>query len=407
MTYIPQTGATTSGLVFSDSPNLDAFGRLRTSDPFTIFDNKQLYDKQSLYWSEQIVNNSGSVSSTHSSLKAATTMTLGTSSGDAILRRTKQYFNYQAGKSQEILMTFRMGAAVANCTKRIGLFDDSNGIFLEQDSSGVLNLVIRTNTSGTPTETKIPQSSWNVDKLDGTGESGITLDISKTQILIIDFEWLGVGRVRFGFVIGGNIYYTHYVINANAIETVYISKPNLPLSYQIVNTGATASQPSMDHICTTIFSEGGFNPIGTAFSASTENQQTNVDSNYRHIISLRKKTGLNTITIKIEQIGLLSTTANLQWILVLNPTNAPSTFTSFASESAVEVNTTSTNDVTGGTVVSSGFMSNNQDTININFDSNLNLGQAIDGTRDIFVLAARSLGSDENVWGSLTWRELG
>lgn len=405
MTFIP---ASTSGSTFfADSPNLDAFGRVRSSNPATLFNNKQLFDKQPLYWAEKITNNSGSVSSVHSSLKAATTMTLGTSSGDRVIRRTKRVFNYQPGKSQQIMMTFRMGNAVANCTKRVGFFNDSDGLFLEQDGTNGINLVIRSNVTGTPVETKIPQASWNVDKFDGTGNSGITLDLSKTQIFFIDFEWLGVGRVRFGFVIGGIVYYVHYENNSNILETVYMSNPNLPLTYEIVNTGATASQPSMDHICTAVFSEGGFNPVGETYAYSMTVPRPLGSSNRRHVFSFRQAANRKNKFIKIEEIEILTTTsANMRWFLILNPSGLPVSYTQFGT-TGIEYNDTLDAGVTGGLVLESGYISNNTDFSLIKYDNNIAPGFDIDGVPDTFVIAAQTVfPGSESTYVTLRWREL-
>jgi hypothetical protein len=121
----------------------------------------------------------------------------------------------------------------------VGYYDDSNGLFVElQDST--INFVLRSTKTGVVTEDRISQSNWNIDPLNGSGPSGITLDITKAQILFIDFEWLGVGTVRVGFVIDGKIYYANYFNHANIIDSTYMKTATLPISYEIKNTGVTA-----------------------------------------------------------------------------------------------------------------------------------------------------------------------
>jgi len=209
---------------YGDTPAVDAFARLRISEPLTIFDSKQLHDKQPLFWDEEL---GGSATSTHVPADSDVEMTVTANAADYVIRQTKQRFNYQPGKSQLVLMTFQ-SPQVAGITGRVGLFDDdgtgnnltpNNGIFFESDGDVSWNIA----KDGTIEET-VTQANWNVDKMDGTGKSGITLDLTGCQILVIDFEWLGVGRVRVGFVIDGLIYYVHNFNHANdpTFDRVYI-----------------------------------------------------------------------------------------------------------------------------------------------------------------------------------------
>ena len=149
-------------------------------------------------------------------------------------------------------MLFRSGSGIIT---RMGLFDDNNGIFLQR-SNNTISLVVRSNVSGSPSDSNYAtQANWNIDKMDGTGLSGLTLDFSKSQILTFDFEWLGVGCVRVGFVVDGNVFYCHQFNHANNITGVYMSTPNLPLRYQIENTGSGIAS-SIECICCAVLSEG-------------------------------------------------------------------------------------------------------------------------------------------------------
>ena len=160
--------------------------------------------------------------------RASTTLSVSAFTAGTRIRQSKRCFNYQPGKSQFVVRTFVMGAAVNGVTKETGYFDGINGICLRQQASGI-SLVVTSNATGSPVDTVIPQSSWNVDKLDGTGASGLALDLSKVQIMLIDFEWLGAGTVSIGFFINRQLYYANMFHNANILDTVYMSNPNLPL----------------------------------------------------------------------------------------------------------------------------------------------------------------------------------
>jgi len=243
----------------------DAFGRLRVSEAFTLGDYKHLYALDPNFIDK--VSNGGTV--TYQPDKACARLTTTSNPLSSVIHQTKFYHHYMPGKSQLIKSTFNFYANTLNVTKRTGYFDDKNGMYFEQDGNGVLSFCIRTNISGTPSDTrKITQANWNIDKCNGLGPSSFNLDITKTQILFIDFQWLGVGRVRMGFVHDGNFIVAHEFYNSNNLETVYISNPNLPVRCEMFNTGST-SGAFMDQICSTVISEGGYVEAGQDWEAST------------------------------------------------------------------------------------------------------------------------------------------
>jgi hypothetical protein len=151
----------------------------------------------------------------------------------------------------------------SSCTTRLGYFDANNGLFF-QYTNNTISVVLRNITI----DTQINQTSWNIDKMDGTGASSISLDFTKSQLYVIDFEWLSVGRIRFGFYLFGKINYCHQITNLNSLTAPYMLSPNLPIRYEIISTsGATGS---LVQICSTVISEGGYTPIGRAFSIGTD-----------------------------------------------------------------------------------------------------------------------------------------
>jgi len=179
-------------------PAHDAFGRLRISDPLTIFDSQFTYNKQPFLWNEIIV---GSANSTHLSNESSISMNVSTGATDSIIRQTKEYFHYQPGKSLLTMMTFCFGTSHINNSQKLGYFDVNNGIYLEYTNS-VLYICKRSYVTGVVSDNRIAQTNWNIDNLTGTGGknniSNIDLDPTKSQIFLIDLEWLGVGRVRVG-----------------------------------------------------------------------------------------------------------------------------------------------------------------------------------------------------------------
>ncbi len=395
---------------YSDSANLDAFARLRMSQPETLFDSKQLADKQPLFWDDQLISGSGGAS-TYNTNQASTTLSVSASTAAVRVRQTFRRFNYQPGKSFLFIQTFILGAAATGIKRKVGLFDAKNGLFLDQQSDGI-GVTIRTYTSGSAVDTRVLQANWNLDKLNGTGASGITLDFTKTQIFFCDFEWLGVGRVRFGFFINGKPYYCHEVLNANNTTLVYMSVPNLPLRYEIENTG-TGGAVGLTHICSTVISEGGLKDTGFPFGVTrgATPLTTLNDSNIYPLIATRLGSNYLTSNVKILDFFINCTsTATYNWYLLLNPTIVGTALSfSAVTNSSIEADVATTNatTVTGGTILLTGATTqNNEGGVSKFLTSDFSYGSTIAGVSDVVVLAVqRVTGTSETFYGSLNWKD--
>ena len=398
----------------ADSPSLDAFGRWRVSNPETIFESKQLFDNAPLFWDDS-QESGGSTTSSHSTDEAATTMGVALNTAGVRTRQTFERFNYQPGKSHLILLTgvLDLSGGGSGITRAIGYFDDNNGLFFEDDE-GTVKVVRRTKVTGSVVNSKVAQSSWNLDVMDGSGPSGVTIDWTKTQIFMIDFEWLSVGRVRFGLVLNGLPVYVHELNNANLLNVPYMSTPNLPLRYRIENDSSGAASTLL-HICATVTSEGGAHNLGILRYKSTGG--THVDCATENIIyaivGLRLKSAAIAATVKLVSADLAehAGTKNVEWILKWNPTVA-GTFT-YANETNSVVQTAtgaSGNTVTGGIEISGGFFSTDKrgGSVGIDPEDALTLGASIDGTVDEIVLCVRPIGGSSaiDIEGALTWREI-
>jgi hypothetical protein len=348
---------------YSNSPNIDAFGRLRVSAPFTLFDSSHRYTDNSLW----ATSTSTSGAAVFNAAQGLVDLNVTAASGSQVLRETVKVFSYQPGKSLLILSTFVMSPAKTNLRQRIGYFGADNGYYLEQNNSTV-SFVERTSVSGSLVNTAIDQASWNVDPMNGTGLSGITLDLTKAQILFMDLEWLGVGTVRIGFVINGNFYVCHQFHHANIITSTYITTATLPLRYEITNTGATSGVSTLKQICSTVLSEGGYElngsqfaintPIGTSYNLPTKEI-------YYPVLALRlKNTKLDSVTVLSAMTLLADTTGEkYNWQLRTGETNLVSggTWVTAGADSTVDYNITGTS-VSGGRVISSGFFSSTTNT---------------------------------------------
>lgn len=398
----------------ADSVSTDAFGRMRVSNPVTVFESKLIRDKQPLFWDELLESGAG-ITSTHSSDTASVVLSSTASTAGTFTRQTFMRFNYQPGKSQAIFLTgvLQKSGGGTGVTRRIGYFDDDNGLFFE-DYEGTVRVVKRSYTSGSAVDTPVAQSAWNIDKMDGTGPSGLIVDWTTAQIFSIDFQWLGVGRVRFDIVINGVAWPVHEMNHANSVTEVYMSTPNLPIRYQMITTGA-ASAASMSQICSTVTNEGGHKSIDVTRYASTSGTHVNANTEgtLYALIGMRLKsdhTGANVHPI-LTSIGEHSGAKSYEWCLILNPTVA-GTFTYVdQTNSAIQIaRGTDTSTLTGGTHIAGGLgASDRRGGASIEaLESAVRLGVAIDGTVDELVLAVRPIGGTSNldVDGAIEWQEL-
>lgn len=336
-------------------PVIDAFGRLRTSVPLTLFDSSHRYADNGL-WATSTAN---SGAATFSSNEGLVNLTTTTTSGSKVYRETTKCFSYQPGKSLLALNTFVMNAAKIGLRQRVGYYGSANGIYLELDGF-TLSFVERSSVTGSLVETKAVQSTWNVDKLDGSGESGLVLDISKAQIMWMDIEWLGLGTVRLGFVINGIFVHCHSFHHANLISSTYITTASLPLRYEIENTAATASNSTLKQICSSVVSEGGYELRGLQQAVSiplTTPKTLGTAGTFYPVISLRlKSTRLDGIVILTALSLLAATTGNFNWQVRAGGTTTAGAWVSAGTNSSVEYNITGTG-YSDGRIVASGFFS--------------------------------------------------
>ena len=247
----------------SNSAQIDAFGRQRISNPFTLADYSHVYGEET----ELLTKTQGANSNISFVInQAKAVLQVGTGANDFTIHQSRMYHHYMPGKSQLTFQSFNFTGHRNGTNKRVGLFDDYNGIFFEQSGDGTLAFVLRNNVSGYVYDQRVTQNNWNIDKCDGNGASQFNLDITKTQLFTADFQWLGVGRVRAGFVHDGQTVIAHEFYGSNNKPTVYWSNPNLPVRCEIRNYSAAVGTDTMDQICATVMSEGGYSEAGVDFS---------------------------------------------------------------------------------------------------------------------------------------------
>ena len=338
---------------------VDAFGRARMSTPLTLFDSSHRFKDNGLW---NTANTSGNSTYAFSTTEGLVNLNVTTQANAEVIRETTRVFSYQPGKSLQILTTFVMNSGKTNLRQRIGYYGADNGIFLELNGS-TLSFVERSNTTGTIVETRVNQANWNIDTLLGdvvSSPSKLTLDISKAQIMFIDVEWLGLGTVRCGFVIDGQLIHCHSFHHANLITSTYMTTASLPLRQEIKNTGVTASNSTMKQVCSTVISEGGYElrgtqqAIGTAITAP---KSLTTAGTYYPVVSIRlKSTALDALVI-MTALSILGrgNGVDFNWQVISGGTITTGGWTSAAADSAVEY-TISGTAISGGRVLASGYV---------------------------------------------------
>jgi len=394
----------------------DAFGRVRTSTPLTLFDSSHRYSDNNLWSTLTGGTTTTSASASFNQTQGLVDLRVNALSGSRVYRETTKVFSYQPGKSLQIMTTFTFNAAKANLRQRVGYYGSDNGIYLELDDS-TLYMVERSITSGSLSSTRVAQSNWNIDPLDGSGPSGLVLDITKAQILFIDIEWLGLGTVRTGFVINGQFVPCHYFHHANVVATTYITTASLPLRYEIENKAATASSSLLKQVCSTVICEGGYElrglqqAIGTAITAPKDLAEAGV---FYPVATIRlKSTRLDGIVIltALSIMGIGTGIYNWQVIASGITSGGSGTWVSAGSSSSIEYKLDATA-ITGGRILASGFLSSNaQGSTSIDIlkealfkfqlERNIFTGEAYELT-----LAVAAKTSGEDVYGSMDWEEV-
>ena len=386
--------------------NFDAFGRLRASTPYTIFDSQNRYAAD-VQFDEALT---GSGTSTFLSNESAVRMDVTTASGDKVVRQSKRVMPYQPGKSLLVLCTFTMAAGEENLRQRVGYFDANNGVFLQQEDDE-LSFIVRTNTSGSPSDArKITQANWNTDKLDGSGASGITLDETKTQILFMDFEWLGVGSVRCGFVIDGVFVTAHVFHNANSLTSVYMQTATLPVRYEIETTGTISGTKSMKQICSSVMSEGGYSQVSAESIARRTAALASIGSTFLPLVSIRlASNALGAVVIPHQMRVLPTSSGNYEIALIKNGslTSASYDTTTFPN---VDFDVSATA-ISGGTIVQNNYVtatnqSGSEAQLELGYNFDLQLGVTLGGTSDVYTVAVRELGGSGDAIGSLAFYDL-
>ena len=391
----------------------DAFGRLRTSNPLTLFDSSHRYRDNNL-WDSLIVGTGSTIG--FATTQGLVNIGIGTTAGCSVIRETTKVFSYQPGKSLLVMNTFVPASPKENLRQRVGYFGADNGMYFE--INGTTPYFVERSLS-TGTQTEVAQANWNGDKLDGTGPSGITLDTTKAQILWMDIEWLGLGTVRLGFVIDGKFIHAHSFHHANLITSTYITTASLPLRYEITNTGATGSSSTLKQVCSTVISEGGYELSGLQQAVQTPiTAPVDLPSpagTFYPVISIRLKSSPNRLDaiVILTALSLMGTGngPEYNWQVRASATISGGTWVSAGADSAVEYKIDG-GTVSGGRILASGFFSSsNQSSTSVDilkealFKFQLERN-GLTGTPYELTLVCATNSAGADVFASLDWEEI-
>lgn len=433
-TDLDSASITNSNTIYNTSidPTLDAFGRLRVSNPATLLDNKipsnSLAGGTLAFRSNNVID-CNLVTGDGTAVYELSKVIISSNSNGTYTSQSRKYCVYQPGKSLIIMCSGLInGNGISTnpvtCYTQLGYFDNNNGLFFQYNSTAGagIQVVLRNNGS----DTFYLQNNWNIDKMNGTGISSLNLDFSKTQLFIIDLEWLGVGRVRFGFYVFGRIYYCHQITNINVLSGPYIISANLPIRFQLTNT--SGSPGYLVQICQTVISEGGYSPFGKTFSVAT-NPDTGITigTSELPIIAITGISTYNHENVIPISISLFDTDNNngylyrIRYYLAPTASQTPlNTKTNVNENSVVAYSSASNNDfktpfssyISNSIIIDQGyFFGRGQISVtnltNV-FTSTVQLTMDLNNNIDVIVVTAEKTGSSGSgtLFGAISWQEI-
>ena len=394
------------------STSVDAFGRQKVSTVFTLFDSKHRYYDNGLF----ATTTGGSATTAFSSGEGLINLNVTTASGDKIIRETEKVFSYQPGKSLLSMSSFVMNSGVANRRQRVGYFSVDNGIYFEQSGLNGISIVKRDSITGDVRNTIIDQADWNIDPLDGTGPSAITLDPTKAQIFWSDMEWLGIGTIRAGFIINGKQIHCHSFQHANQIESTYMTTASLPIRYEIENLDTATVTGQMKQICSTVISEGGYQLKGISKAIGlhpSEPKDLTATGNLYPVVALRLKSSRPDAVVVLNHLSLAGITNNAiyRYHIERGGISSGGTWVSAGADSSVEYNITATGYAEGENLLEGYAAGSNQGNVVIDIPQSEVFKYQLTrdseaGTMYELTLAAETNTAGADILATVTWEEV-
>ena len=395
--------------------------RAKISGYEIVFFNTFQFDKETDVWDE-ITTTGGSA--VHNDVRSEVVLTVdGAVAGSKVVRQTKTVQRYIPGRTAEASFAFRFTDTEAGIRKRIGMFDDQNGLFLEQ-MGDELAFVIRSNASGSVVDTRITQANWNQNKLDGTAVNGVTLDPTMRQIVLFEYEWYGAGIAELKFVIDDHPISVHKQFHGNRQELPWMGTPFVPFRCEIENVSATIGTHSLHQSSNSFMLEGATGLLGVAVSVSSPITGTRlgVANSWYPVLSIRLQSDklAGVVLPSTYQVATIDNTniffrlvrnavigadaGNSAWTDVPDSGSAFTEFQTYDTPAAID-------DADQGTRLDSGFIVAGGGSANIQLDQSTQyqLGRytttTIGDTSDVFTLLCASSSTNKDALASMTWVE--
>ena len=387
-------------------PQFSNSNRLKVAPYQTVFFNTFQYGKETDVWDERIV---GVGTATHNVNSSNIVMQVGSTAGSKVIRQTKQVMRYIPGRSASLTFAIRLEQPQVGIRRRFGLFDDYNGAFFEDDG-GTYSYVIRSNTTGIVTETRVTRNNWNGEKFDGNGWTGVTADATKQQMISINYEWYGAGIVQFNWLMKNETIHSHTFENSNTLDKVWCSTPFLPIRVEIENVTGVAGTHYIYQGSNSLIQEGEPEKLGSLMSISNPITGTTMASanTFYPIISLRlKSSALSSVMLLRSLQAVTNDNTNVYWRLFENATLTGASWVDHPDTNSFTQYDVTASAVTGGTTLLSGFtIAGGASLVEIDDKAALQLGRSGIGTiSDTYTLACASPNTNKAALAVLNWIE--
>ncbi|MDQ1326692.1 MAG: hypothetical protein QG564_1824 [Campylobacterota bacterium] len=262
---------------------MDATGKLRVSNHSIIFEDISEYSKNLDKWNEKVVNGA---SITLNQNNSGITLNTSTTLSSKAIRQTKQYFKKQVGNSLMVGFSLNFNGNQTDIKKSAGYYDNNNGVYLKLQN-GVFSLNLRSKSSGSIIEENITQANFNIDKLDGTGESGLTLDLTKIYYFFFDFNCFCTGKIRC-YIATANGQVLFHQFDKFELSNTFLGTLTLPIRYEIEQLGVT-NIGTMTHFTSFLAVENNVNLDHDLNTISLGRTTRTIATTISHILSIRPK----------------------------------------------------------------------------------------------------------------------
>ena len=377
--------------------------------PFEIIGfNTYQYSKDEDIWDEEITGTASSAINTYYGMLE---MSVGGNAGDELVRQTRRVVRYVPGRQSEVSMSVIFGTPVTGIRRRLGLFDDVNGAYFEDGGDGTYYVVCRRNTAGGVVEERVSREDWNVDRLDGTGPSGITADPTAIQLIVIEYEWYGAGQVEFKFLINNNAYSVHQFDHANRTTEPWSGPPFLPVRTELTNVAGTAGTHKFTVGSYSTLSEGTLGPLGVDSNAASPITGRTLQSanTFYPVLSIRLKSSrINGVVLPTDFQAATLDNTQIFYRLVLNAELTGANWQSVSTDGFVEYDVSATAQ-TNGRILNTGFLGTYQQGQLVRLDPRaLNqLGRTGMGTvSDTLTIELACVNANKAGFASINWVEV-